>query len=106
MEQFHISDASGKKIHIYDQMDALIDSEELLQYVIEQYSNELLLLKVEFVRNSSDHIDATDTTSDVSLIAIATKCLCKIPYQSIFSSTSNILIITTNSIATGRIFYN
>lgn len=52
VETFNIQDANGKKIHIFDQLNTVVDTVEILKYLLGR-NLDTLVLKVEFVDQNS-----------------------------------------------------
>lgn len=48
MESFDVKNANGKKVHIFDQHDTRVDTDDLIKYLL-QKNAENLILKVKFV---------------------------------------------------------
>lgn len=48
VEVFNIKSANGKKIHIYDQLNTIIDTVDVLKYLLER-NLDSLVLRVEFL---------------------------------------------------------
>lgn len=52
VDDFHVEDAKGKKVHIFDQLDTRVTDDDILKHLIAS-GTENLILKVQFKETDS-----------------------------------------------------